>query len=73
VGITSRPAPLEALLQRVREEYRESPSLRLTPSQAQRLFGLEPLVCVAILQALLTEDFLSRTSDGLFVQAASSH
>ena len=73
MGISSGPAPLDALVHRVREEYRESPSLRLTPSQAQRLFGLEPLVCVAILEALLTENFLSRTSDGLFVRSAASN
>lgn len=70
MGSFPRPVAPEALLQRVREEYREIPSLRLTPAQAQRLFGLEPFLCVAMLEALLTENFLSRTSDGLFVQSA---
>jgi hypothetical protein len=42
-----RAAPFAKLLQRVREEYREMPSLRLTPSQATRLFELEPSVCAA--------------------------
>jgi hypothetical protein len=44
-------------------------SLRLTPSQAQRLFGLEPLLCRAVLETLLHEHFLTRTSAGLFVQS----
>ena len=46
------------------------PSLRLTPSQAQRLFGLEPSTCVAILETLLNEHFLFRTKDGLFQTSA---
>jgi hypothetical protein len=68
--ITSPRAPPSAeLLQRVREQYREMPSLRLTPSQATRLFGLEPSVCAAMLQALETEHFLSRTGQGVFVRS----
>jgi len=70
MGTSVRSSPLEELLQRVRAEYRDMPSLRLTPSQAQRLFGLEPSTCVAILEALLTEHFLFRTSDGLFQRSA---
>jgi hypothetical protein len=66
MGIAPRPAPLEVLLQRVRGEYLEIPRLRLTPSQAQRLFELEPFTCAAVLEALLTENFLFRSSDGLF-------
>jgi hypothetical protein len=61
----------EELLQRVRAEYTEMPSLRLTPSQAQRLFGLEPSAGGAVLDALLTENFLCRTSDGLFMRSAT--
>jgi hypothetical protein len=39
-------------LQRVRDSYHDRPNLRLTPSQAQRTFELEPQVCVAVLDAL---------------------
>jgi hypothetical protein len=59
---------LDERMQRVREEYREMPSLRLTSSQAQRLFGLEPLACAAIFGALTRERFLSLTSGGVFVR-----
>ena len=69
MGISPRAVPSEDVLQRVRAEYLEMSSLRLTPSQAQRLFGLEPRVCGAVLEALLTEHFLTRTSAGLFVQS----
>jgi hypothetical protein len=64
-----RSAPLAALLQRVRDEYREMPGLTLTKPQAMRLFGVAPSVCAAVLRALVMEDFLSRTGDGLFVRS----
>jgi hypothetical protein len=69
----SRAARFDALLHRIRAEYREMPNLRLTPSEAQRLFGLEPSACHAALDALLTENFLCRTRDGLFVRAPTMH
>jgi NAD(P)H-nitrite reductase large subunit len=71
MGASIRPDPLVALLQRVREEYREMPNLRLTPSQATRLFGVEPSECAALLDALVNEHFLTRTADGLFVRTAA--
>jgi hypothetical protein len=65
---TSDASPFDALLQQVRAAYTDRPTLRLTPSQAQRRFGLEPLAWVAVLDALVAENFLARTSDGLFVR-----
>jgi hypothetical protein len=63
--------PSESLLQRVRAEYQEMSSLSLTPAQAQRLFGLDPTVCGAVLEVLLSERFLTKTSTGMFVQSSS--
>jgi hypothetical protein len=63
-------AELEEQLLRVRQEYLDTPNLRLTPSGAQRLFELQPLPCMAILEVLLGENFLWRTSDGLFVRSS---
>jgi hypothetical protein len=60
-----------ALLQRVREQYREMPGLKLTEPQATRLFGVEPSVCAAMLRALVMENFLSRAGDGLFVRSTT--
>ena len=65
-------APLAALLQRVREQYRETPELKLTKPQATRLFGVAPSVCAAMLRALVMENFLSRAGDGLFVRSTLS-
>ena len=70
--ITSPPsATLAGLLQRVREQYREMPGLKLTKPQAMWLFGVAPSVCAAMLRALVMENFLSRTGDGLFVRSTT--
>jgi hypothetical protein len=71
--ITSLPrsAPLAALLQQVREHYREMPGLTLTKPQAMQLFGVAPSVCAAMLRALVMEDFLSRAGNGLFVRSTT--
>jgi hypothetical protein len=69
--ISPHSAPLAALLQRVREHYREMPGLTLTKPQATLLFGVAPSVCAAVLRALVMENFLSRTGDGLFVRSTT--
>ena len=66
-----RSEPLAALLQRVRDQYRETPGLELTKPQATRLFGVAPSVCAAMLRALVMENFLSRAGDGLFVRSTT--
>ena len=59
--------PSDPLVTRVRGEYGEMPGLRLTLAQACRLWQLEPAVCDAILQALVAEGFLARTTDRAFI------
>ncbi|OFW18710.1 MAG: hypothetical protein A3H97_17750 [Acidobacteria bacterium RIFCSPLOWO2_02_FULL_65_29] len=72
-GMITSPhsAPLAGLLQRVRDEYREMPELKLTKPQAMRLFGVAPSVCAAVLRALVMENFLSRTGEGQFVRSTA--
>ena len=65
-----RSPAFEEQLQQVRQEYLDTPNLRLTPSGAQRFFGLQPYPCMEILEALLAENFLCRTGDGLFVRSS---
>ena len=57
----------ENLLQRIQGEYLEMPGLRLTPAQAQRLWGLTRHECESLLRTLLDSQFLRRTRDGSFV------
>jgi len=72
-GMITSPhsAPLAGLLQRVRDEYREIPELKLTKPQAMELFGVAPSVCAAVLRALVMENFLSRTGEGQFVRSTA--
>ena len=55
-----------AALRRVKGEYLEMPGLRLTPAQAQRLWGLDRESCQALLSALVDARFLCLTRDGAF-------
>jgi hypothetical protein len=71
ITIPPTSAPLEALLQRVREQYREVPGLKLTKEQATQLFGVAPSVCAAMLRALVMENFLSRAEESLFVRSTT--
>jgi hypothetical protein len=59
---------MDEVLQRIQGEFVEMPGLRLTASQAQRLWGLEPDICDALLGALVDARFLSQTRDGAFVR-----
>ncbi len=73
-GATASPVrqrSIDELLQRAQGEYLEMPGLRLTPAQAQRLWGLRSSTCHMILTALLEKRFLRRTRDGAFVLESS--
>ena len=59
---------IDEVLQRIQGEFVEMPGLRLTPAQAQRLWGLERDVCDALLGALVDAKFLAETGDGAFVR-----
>ena len=61
--------PLDDVLRRVQGEYIEMPGLRLTPAQAQRLWGLDRAACDTLLGALVDAKFLFRTRDGAFVRS----
>jgi hypothetical protein len=56
------------VLRRVQGEFLEMPGLRLTESQAQRLWGLDAAACRALLGELVATKFLFRTRDGAFMR-----
>jgi hypothetical protein len=58
---------MDQMLRRIQSEFREMPGLRLTCRQAQRLWGLDQLVCEALLAALVDVRFLVEC-DGVFLQ-----
>jgi hypothetical protein len=59
---------IEEVLRRVQGEFLEMPGLRLTEPQARRLWGLDPVWCDAVLNALVDAKFLFRTRNGSFMQ-----
>ena len=60
---------VDDVLLRVRSEYLEMPGLRLTPAQAQRLWGVDALSARTVIQTLVEAKFLRQTPDGAYVRA----
>ena len=56
------------VIRRVQGEFLEMPGLRLTEAQARRLWGLDAVLCGALLGALVDAKFLFRTRDGAFMR-----
>jgi hypothetical protein len=56
-------------LERVRAEYVEVPGMSLTKPQVRRLWGLDPITCDAVIDALLNSGFLKRTRLDKYVRA----
>jgi hypothetical protein len=64
--------PSAELIRRIRGEFIEMPGLRLTSSQAQRLWCLGSEDCDRVLQVLVDLKFLIRESDGTFARFTES-
>lgn len=62
---------VDDVLLRARGEYLEMPGLRLTPAQAQRLWGVDAPAARSVIEALLDAKFLRQAPDGAFVRADS--
>ena len=59
---------IDGVLQRIQGEYAEMPGLRLTPAQAQRLWGLDRKMCDELLNVLVNAKSRSQTRDGSFIR-----
>ena len=59
----------EALLRRVRGEYREMPAMRLTIDQAMRLWDLDRQTCSDLFASLVAARFLDVDDDGRYGKA----
>ena len=59
--------PLDALVARIRGEYREMPGLRLTFVQACRLWQIDAPTCQTVLEQLVREAFLCQTENGSYI------
>ena len=62
--------PYRQAFDRIRAEYLEMPGMRLTPTQVQRLSGVDISVCTLVLQDLVRAQFLYMGHDGSYSRAA---
>ncbi len=60
------------LARRILGEFKEMPGLKLTVSQAQRLFGLGRSECESLLRTLTNAHLLARTRDDSYVLASTA-
>ena len=58
------------IVERVRSEYLEMPGMRLTARQLQRLCGIGPSLCDAVLATMVESRFLAVRPDGTYVRAS---
>lgn len=58
----------DKLHRRIRAEYIESPGLKLTRRQAQRLWGMDRETCDRMLDQMVRTRFLRRRDDDTYVR-----
>jgi len=68
-----KSASEDALLRRVRGEYREMPGMRLTIEQAMRLWNIDRRTCAAVFNSLIASHFLEMDGFGRFRKAHSGY
>ena len=68
-----RTAREDALLRRVRGEYREMPGMRLTIEQAMRLWNLDRQACATVLSSLVASRFLEIDAFGRYRKAHNGY
>jgi hypothetical protein len=56
----------------VQAEYREMPGLKLTKPQMRRLWGLDTVVCDALVDSLVAARVLQSTPSGAYVSVGST-
>jgi hypothetical protein len=61
----------QAAVNRIRAEFEEMPCLRVTLSDARRLFGLPDPAAAWVLRCLAQEGFLVRTARGEYTRRAA--
>jgi len=61
------PTSFDSLVARVRGEYCEMPGLRLTVSQACRLWHVDVSTCEMLFEQLVREGFLYKTENSAYI------
>jgi len=61
------PTSFDSLVDRVRGEYSEMPGLRLSISQACRLWRVDVATCEMVFEQLVREGFLYKTETSAYI------
>lgn len=73
VRVPPRPVPTDQLLLRLRHEFEELPTLRLTVAQAMRLWTLDCATCESALDRLVESGLLKKDCNGRYARVHVSH
>ena len=73
VAVNAHQGRVTRWLDLIRAEYRRMPGLSLKKLQMQRLWGLDAVVCDALLDALVAARVLRRQIDGSYVADRAEH
>jgi hypothetical protein len=65
--MVSEQAGVSRWLRLIQAEYHESPGLNLSKAQMQRFWGLDAVVCDALVDALVAARVLRQTVGGTYV------
>lgn len=57
---------IEDVVMRIEAEFLQMPGLKLTVPEAQRRFGVDEIMCEAILDALVDAEVLVKTRDRVY-------
>jgi hypothetical protein len=57
----------DEMRRRILGDYLDMPDLRLSPTQAQRVWQLDPQTCTELLESLADDGLLHRSHDGTYV------
>jgi hypothetical protein len=68
-----RTSRQDAVLRRVRGEYREMPGMRLTIEQAMRLWSLDRTVCADTMDSLVASRYLEVDQHGRYRKARNGY
>ena len=71
--VLHRSVTEDALLGRVRSEFREMPSMRLTLAQAMRLWNLDRPTCCTVLDSLVASHFLQQDLNGRYARVHAGY
>jgi len=67
--VQTKASNIGAALMRIENDYLEMPDLELTVEEAAKLWNMDPLKCLTLLEVLVDGGFLARSDAGGYMRA----